>query len=290
VISAMERNESFFCEGPKGLNIHGRRWPCASPKATILGVHGYSEHSGRYRHVAEFLNDHDYDVIFIDLPGHGLSEGKRNNISDFNHYVVAIEALVKEAIREGARRPLHLFAHSLGGLAAIRFIQTSVLKSEISSLTLSGPLLGLSRYSQAMLPLLRLFTTIIPNITLQNKNELGSNVLTHDVEMMKMRESDPLVNSVVTTHWVREFLNARIAAFREVEKIKLPVGVFKGEVERVVSGAEIERFYALIPHAQKKMVTYPGMLHEIVNEVERWRVLNDLVDWFDSQTITGVSL
>lgn len=277
--------ESFHAEGAHGLKLHGRMWRVDQPKATILGVHGYSEHSGRYRHVAEYLNSRSFDVFWIDLPGHGLSQGKRNDCSDFHDYIFAIEQLVREALRAQAKGPLHLFAHSLGGLSAIRFLEGSDLASNICSTILSGPLLGLYRFSPAMLPLLKIFTSIIPNLTISNKNELGADVLTHDPEMARLRASDPLINEVVTTHWLREFLTARISAFKETSKIRIPILMLKGELEKVVDPREIDRFFDLLDVPKKEMKIYPGMFHEIVNEIERFRVMNDIAHWYEAQTL-----
>jgi len=277
--------ESFLCEGADGLQLHGRKWRVDKPKATILGVHGFSEHSGRYRHVAEYLNTRSFDVFWIDLPGHGLSQGKRNDCPNFKNYVVALEQLVREAQRAQSKGPYHLFAHSLGALSAIRFLQSSALATNICSSVLSGPLLGLFRFPSMILPFLQLLASIIPNLTLNNKDELGADVLTHDLEMQKSRSSDPLVNAVVTTHWVREFVKARRMAFAEVEKIQIPTLILKAELERVVDPNEIDRFFELLSVPKKELKLYPGMFHEVVNEIERFRVMSDIANWFEAQTL-----
>ena len=63
-----------------GLNIYAQTWePDSSPTAVVCLVHGLGEHSGRYAHVAERLNQGGYAVIASDLRGHGKTEGKRGH-------------------------------------------------------------------------------------------------------------------------------------------------------------------------------------------------------------------
>jgi lysophospholipase len=275
-------SESFYTEGAGGLRLHGRRWRTSQKsKATLIGVHGYSEHSGRYDHVAKYFNERGYDVFWIDLPGHGHSDGKRNSIENFDDYVVAIERLLREAERSEAKNPFHLFGHSLGGLASLRFIQESKLASQISSLTLSSPLLGLGRYPPKMLPLLKFVTSVLPDIILHNEKDLGNSVLTSDPGMKTIRDADKLVNKLVSTHWLREVLKAREKVFSDVEKIRLPFGIFRAGKEFVVDGAESDRLFSLVSFPKKTLKVYPEMLHEIVNEVERVRVIEDIFNWIN---------
>ena len=52
------------------------RWEPAQPaKAAVQIEHGAGEHALRYQRVAEFLNDHGYDVYANDHRGHGRTAG-----------------------------------------------------------------------------------------------------------------------------------------------------------------------------------------------------------------------
>jgi len=268
-------------DGPHGWKIHGRRWPAKNPRSTLVGVHGYSEHSGRYSHLAEFLNSKDVDVFWIDLPGHGLSEGARNNIDDFNDYVVSLDRFVREVERMEASRPLHLFGHSLGGLVSIRLLQQQTPHS-LQSLILSGPLLGLDRFDAVKMNFLRLLTSFFPNIRLRNKRELSGPYLTRDESILKDRAADPLINTHVTFHWFREFCRAHDVAWASVERIHLPVLMLLAGDERVVSSQAIQEFFKKIPSVDKRLIDYPEMKHEVVNELGRERVFEDIASWISS--------
>ncbi|HCK22306.1 MAG TPA: alpha/beta hydrolase, partial [Bacteroidetes bacterium] len=61
----------------KGHNLHVQEWmPADHPKAHIALIHGQSDHSGRYAHVATFFTERQMAVSAIDLVGHGKSQGK----------------------------------------------------------------------------------------------------------------------------------------------------------------------------------------------------------------------
>lgn len=281
--------QQFHFEGPIGLRLHGRSWTVSGAKTCLIGVHGYSEHSACYRHLAEYFNELDCDVYWMDLPGHGLSEGRRSDISDFNHYVESFDRFFSLVEKTSAISPRLFFAHSLGALVGIRFLQTRSSRS-LQRVALSSPLLGLSSsafhglgcilQNPVGLSLLQLITSILPNRTLPNERDLGGSVLTHDVEMQKRRAADPLIKSAVTIHWTREFLKARRRAFNEIDKLQLPIGIFQAGDERVVSREAAQKFYESLRSQEKKLVVYDGFFHEIVNEIGRERVLSDLGDWF----------
>ena len=274
--------EDFYFTGAKNLKLFGRRWRLSGvpSKGTIIGVHGYSEHSGRYAHFANFLNQNHYDVFFLDLPGHGLSEGRRSDIQDFDDYVRSLEMFIKEAEAKKSPKPFHLFAHSMGGLVSTRLLETSPYADRILAATLSSPLFGIPRFHAWQLPWVRFFLGFIPNLTLRNDRELAEDVLARDREILNDRLKDPLIKSSVTVNWFRAFVRARSLAFQDVKKIRIPIGIFQAGDERVVCRSEVEKFYSLIP-TTKYLKIYPHFLHEILNDTERKQVMSDMLSWIE---------
>ncbi len=275
------KSEEFIFEGPNGWKLLGRFWPSNQPQACLVGVHGYSEHSGCYDHVAEFFAVHGIESLWLDLPGHGKSDGRRANIDNFSDYIKSIEALIDEASKRSKPKPQFIFGHSLGGLIVTRFLQSSSKAPLFKRSALSSPLFGLSQYSPKALPFLQILTNILPNISLPNSAELGGDVLTHDVQMKKKREMDVLIKSQVTVNWTREFLKARKLAFKNVDHIKIPIALFQAGDERVVDRSEAERFFSLV-ESHKQVKVYDKFFHEILNEVNREQVLNDILRWYQA--------
>ncbi len=68
-----------------GLMLRGRWWHRAEPRGAMLIAHGFGEHGGTYRHVAEALGASlDIDVIAVDLRGHGASPGRRGMVRRYD--------------------------------------------------------------------------------------------------------------------------------------------------------------------------------------------------------------
>lgn len=273
--------EEFKFNGPNSWRLHGRLWQSPGSRRSLVGVHGYSEHSGAYSHFAEFLTQHGFDVIWLDLPGHGKSDGRRNNIDDFTDYLESLEGLLLQASRRRLPQPFYLFGHSLGGLVSTRFIQTSPFASEFEGLLLCAPFYGIYNFSGLKNLLVRPLVRLLPNLTLPNESNLGISVLTHDLEMQKKREADPLIKPCVTTHWVREVYRAQAEVFNHMDQIQLPVGIFQGEDELVVDIERVKDFYQKIS-GPKFFKSYPNFRHEILNEIHRQTVMNDMMAWLES--------
>lgn len=69
-------------------------WPVEQPKAVVELIHGFTEHIGRYIHVAEFLNKNGFAVAAYDLLGHGNTPGKRGHIASCNLLLDSIQILL----------------------------------------------------------------------------------------------------------------------------------------------------------------------------------------------------
>ena len=64
-----------------GLILFEQGWkPDSQVKAAVCLIHGVGEHSSRYVHVAQFMNQHHYAVFTFDHRGHGKSQGQRGHI------------------------------------------------------------------------------------------------------------------------------------------------------------------------------------------------------------------
>ena len=61
----------------------------------VLVAHGILDHGGSNVTLAGYLLENGYSLLFLDLPGNGISEGERWSIEDFSHYAIAIEDTVK---------------------------------------------------------------------------------------------------------------------------------------------------------------------------------------------------
>ena len=73
-----------------GDNIFVRSWKPEKYDKVIIIVHGLGEHSGRYNIFKEFLKNHKVAIYALDLPGHGMSDGKKGDIKKFDRFLDAL--------------------------------------------------------------------------------------------------------------------------------------------------------------------------------------------------------
>lgn len=72
-----------------------QHWSTAhKAQGTIVIVHGYLDHSGLYGRLVEWGLRQRYNVLCIDLPGHGLSSGTAASIKHFDTYTDVLEHIL----------------------------------------------------------------------------------------------------------------------------------------------------------------------------------------------------
>ena len=134
----MQQGVGFYA-GDLG-ELHYRWWAADAPRWVVLFAHGFGDHSGRYQRYAEAVVPRGGAVVCPDLRGHGLSEGERVLIEDFE--VVAGEFLrVRDVPEFPAGVPVVLAGHSMGALVVAR-AATGERDLNVAGLALSGARLG----------------------------------------------------------------------------------------------------------------------------------------------------
>ncbi|MCX7949513.1 MAG: alpha/beta hydrolase [Treponemataceae bacterium] len=91
-----------------------------SPGGTILMLHGYASDSSRLSPTAGYFLSRGWVVLLADLPGHGLSTGKRGDVPSFFLYGDMVQCLVEELLPP-LPRPWMALGHSTGGLALLDY-------------------------------------------------------------------------------------------------------------------------------------------------------------------------
>ncbi|TGK81976.1 alpha/beta hydrolase [Leptospira noumeaensis] len=77
---------------------------------TILLVHGWNGHTGNFSRIVPSLIEEGFNIIGIDLPGHGFSTGRYSNI-------VLSAKMVRRLVNE-IGNPDYIITHSFGGAVA----------------------------------------------------------------------------------------------------------------------------------------------------------------------------
>lgn len=115
------------------------------PRGTVVFVHGFCEFFGKYHELFWEYFTNGFNVFFVELRGHGLSERKVKNhelvyVESFKEYEEDVIALIQTlAEPKSPARPRILFAHSMGGCVGACLLEDC--PSLFDKAVLSSPML-----------------------------------------------------------------------------------------------------------------------------------------------------
>jgi alpha-beta hydrolase superfamily lysophospholipase len=191
---------------------------------TIVFIHGYYDHVGLLKNmIGESLN-RSYSFAAIDLPGHGLSSGKRASIDDFTQYRDALRDFLA-VIETFCKGPIILAGHSTGCSVIYEYCAT-VNDERINRIVFAAPLVHsvfwhLGKFGYAML---RPFSS-------ENKRWYRNS--SHDTAFLAFQKRDPLGSSAFPLEWATA-LYAWERRVREYPVITTPVTIIQGDHDETV--------------------------------------------------------
>lgn len=265
--------------GVDGVKIFTQSWlpDAADPRAVVVLVHGFGEHSDRYDWVAERFVEAGYAVYASDHRGHGRSQGPRALI-DVGALVADVDRLVDEATKAHEGLPVAMLGHSLGGLIAICYALAH--QRRLRALVLSGPLAALDAPAPA-LALARGLARIAPTLGVSS---LDARLVSRDPAVVAAYRADPLVHhGRIPARTVAEMARA-VERFPDVVgRVTVPTLIVYGTADGLCppSGPIMlaERFGSVDLTTR----AYEGLFHEVLNEPERETVMGDVLDWLDAR-------
>jgi acylglycerol lipase len=267
---------------PEGLRLHQQTWLGDAPKAAVVLIHGYAEHSGRYEHVAQRFTDAGYDVYSFDLRGHGRSQGKpRAFLETLDDHTGDVDRFLASVREQTGTRPLFLLGHSMGGAISARFLVDG--DRDLDGVILSAP--ALRRAGILGRPLEGLFLFIAKRWPRLRLPKLDSNTVCRDPDVVKRYDSDPLIyREGMPLGTAAAVIKATRVVDKQSDEISLPIFIAHGTDDKIVNSDASKRLHERVGSQDKTLRLYPGLYHEILNEPERDQVMQDMIDWLDART------
>ncbi|MCE9624318.1 MAG: lysophospholipase [Deltaproteobacteria bacterium] len=269
-----------FFKTRDGQELYFQKYLPEKPKGILIVVHGLAEHSGRYQYLVDYFAKRGWALYLMDQRGHGRSPGPRWYAPHFEDLVDDLEAFVEEVRRLEPKLPHFLIAHSFGGQVTVNFLARQ--PKGLSGVILSAPNLKIAMPVSALKKVFgHLASRFLPSFLIPN--DLDATWISHDPEVVRAYEKDPLVGHQIS-------LKLGIAILANVEKvmglapkINLPILLLHGEADKITSIEGTRRFFEKVASKDKQLKTYPGFYHEIFNEVERAEVFADVDHWLEKR-------
>lgn len=272
-----------------GSALHRVDWPSAtaSPRGTVLIVHGLGEHSGRYAHVADRLNRAAWAVVAYDQRGHGRSPGRRGAIPQADALLADLGAVLGQLRRElPPGGPLLLLGHSMGGAVTARYVAEGLAQRPagwwraVDGLMLSSPLLAVDMTAVQAL-MLAVFGRLAPGLAVGNG--LKPAWISRDPAVVKAYVGDPLVHDRITPRLAGFFIAASALVRQQAARWTLPTLLLYAGADRCVAPRGSDEFAAAAPPSLLRSRRFDSLFHEILNEPEQRQVLDDLLAWLDDR-------
>jgi alpha-beta hydrolase superfamily lysophospholipase len=248
----------------------------------ILLIHGLGDHGGRFRPFAERMTRRGWSVFAIDLPGHGLSPGRRGTARRYDE-VLEIIAAARRRLREqfGDQRQI-LLGHSMGGNFALNY---TLRRSEfddgavpaVAGLVLVAPML----MPPAFLDRSKIFAAWGTGQLLRwvrISKPARTEQLTRDAENARRIETDRLQHHQISLYLATQLLAQGRFALDHAGQIQTPTLVLYGDEDELIDRAAC-RNLTLRMRAAAELVCWPGGRHDLVNDVDAEAVADRLASW-----------
>ena len=277
----MKHLESKY-ETHDGLSLYLQAWIPIHPKATLFLVHGLGEHSGRYSYLAERFTENDIAVFTFDGRGHGKSCKPKPDAYFENHqdYLKDIDALYNKAAGYLPKLPIFIYGHSMGGaLVASYVIQ---YKPQARGIILSAaalkPAVGTS---EILITLSSLISKYAPKLKVL---KLDPHLISHDKDVVDKYNIDPLIyHGAIPARTAYEVLKMMRNIEGKADTFTLPVLILHGSEDKLTNPEGSDEFFRAISTQDKTLIPYPGLYHELHNELEKEEVIKKIISWMEKR-------
>jgi acylglycerol lipase len=259
------------------LRLPTRSWlPDAPASAAVLLVHGLGEHVGRYDALATRLVASGYAVYGYDQRGHGYAPGPRCQVRRFTDLIDDAGAAGAWVREQQPRLPFVLMGHSLGGVVALRAVQTGALAPD--ALVLSSPALRDGVAVPALLRrLLARLAGPFPNLPTVRIDVAG---LSRDPAAVAAYVQDPAVyHGPLKARIAPELERHGALALAEADRVRLPVLLLHGKADALALPSASGALHRSLAGRDATLRLYDDGPHELFHDPLAPRVTADLLTW-----------
>lgn len=275
--------------------IFFRHWePKEKNEIIIICIHGLAADSRIFTYFAQNMSNRGFTVYAIDLPGFGMSEGKKGDVS-FDITMSTLHNIVTQIRNKHANLKTFMVGFSLGGLYALWYAAS--YQGAVDGVIALGPNLrikGVKREPRAEPSKSMLFKAflgyfLIPasKINLSRAIPTAFGKLAGDEWIHMM--NDPICNFNYSYRYIFDVLISRAEKIDALYKLGLPVLIIHGNNDWIVVKEQSKEFFKRLNSADKELWTFDCdhwfyhtffyLQRDRYLESERMSVINSIVDW-----------
>ncbi|PZX52784.1 alpha-beta hydrolase superfamily lysophospholipase [Algoriphagus ratkowskyi] len=265
-----------------GQKLYLQAWMVDAPKASMLLVHGLGEHSGRYEHLVEKLNEIGVSVFTFDGRGHGKSaEGKPDAyFESYQDYLKDIDALFGKVKSYVPGVPAFLYGHSMGGgLVAAYTLQ---YQPETAGVVMSSPAIKAAEgTSLFLIAISSIMSKYFPKL---KALQLDAQKISRIPEEVEKYRKDPLIyTEAIPARTAYELLQMMRYIEDKAAEFTRPFLLLHGTDDGLTNPKGSEMLFEKASTTDKTIRIFPGAFHELINDLDREEVIRLIVDWIQTR-------
>ena len=284
---------AFFYDTASG-RINAIEFASEKPNnETILCIHGFCCDARIFSYCGTKLSAAGYNVVSINLPGHGMSDGKKGDL-DFDICIESIHQIVADLKKRSTR--LFLAAHSTGCVFALWYAHQ--FKGSVDGLILLTPSLNpptIKKRFDAQPNTLQFLMLLIARIFFPNKGlnvikDFPKYVQSGGKEVAWMMR-DPQINFTYSYRFIVDIFaikSSKVSILSDIGKI--PVIILHGRKDRMMYPQVSEEFFKLLQVDNKVIKVfdcdhwyYDAIFYDQsvsgYSEESRMEVISTIVNW-----------
>ncbi|CAD8149464.1 unnamed protein product [Paramecium pentaurelia] len=260
-----------------GLNLYTTYCTPQNPFASIVIIHGYGDHSGRYFHVADEYAKSGFQVILYDQRGFGNSGGIRSHghIKQMHQDLECILLTIERSL------PIFLQCQSLGAAVGLSFCISNPTLILQGVIVVNPYLQFAQKYGLLKKTLLTLMNKIIPGLMVNSYIDFGHCSKNNNV--IKTVAEDSLVQPFMSIGMAYNILQLEQYILPNVQQFVQPLLILHGKEDKVASHMNSVELYRLAGSKDKTLKLFDKGFHELQNDIEFERVKNIITIWCQKQ-------
>lgn len=279
---------------PDGTSLYTKTWIAHEdkPKATLVLVHGMGEHIARYDHLCQAFARAGISVYGFDQRGFGRT-GRRQDKGAVLGHGEGLDTTLAD-IDEMLRRtkmadvPQFLMGHSMGGNLVLNYIVRGKSRNTLTGAIATAPFIRVPAQPAMILQkTVRGISKMLPTFTIHTKIDV--NELSRNAESNRLYQADWLVHDLVSLQTIGELFEAGQALLdRRYEEIHTPLFLAHGTKDKVTDYNATKSFHEKLQGiTEASFKSYDGCFHELHNEPEQEKCIQDYIDWILSKLATA---
>lgn len=263
-----------------GAALPLKSWlPGGTPKAVVLAVHGFNDYSNAFQEPGSFFKKHGVAMYAYDQRGFGAAPqtgiwaDERNLVADLKQCVLQLKARYPKI-------PFYILGESMGGAVTMVALADDKFPP-VDGIILSAPAVW---GGMGMNPLFHVTLWVMAH-TAPDRTFTGEDlrILASDnIPILNAMARDPLIIKATRADTIYGLVQLMGNAYAKAPEVKTRALLLYGERDEVVPRGPVEEVAERFA-GPLEVVYYPNGYHMLLRDLQRQRVMEDILRWIQEQ-------